>query len=134
MGCPADSNQYHEGVSIMSVAESKAKTTRKSSTKKPTKAEREVLKSALDAAPIEYVPLSCLVVSPLNVRVIPYPEASVRSMATSIQAVGLLQNLVVHSMGEGKSGVAAEGVASQVSVCLPAKRKLTRSTAYRLSA
>lgn len=109
MGCPADSNQYHEGVSIMSVAESKAKTTRKSSTKKPTKAEREVLKSALDAAPIEYVPLSCLAVSPLNVRVIPYPEASVRSMATSIQAVGLLQNLVVHSMAEGKSGVAAGG-------------------------
>ena len=90
----------------MSVAESKAKTIRKSSTKKPTKAEREVLKSALDAAPIEYVPLSSLVVSPLNVRVIPYPEASVRSMATSIQAVGLLQNLVVHSMSEGKSGVA----------------------------
>ncbi|WP_058914376.1 ParB/RepB/Spo0J family partition protein [Entomohabitans teleogrylli] len=93
----------------MSVTESKAKTARKASPKKPTRAEREALKSALDAAPVEYVPLSSLAKSPLNVRIIPYPPASVASMAASIKAVGLLQNLVVHDMPDGKSGVAAGG-------------------------
>lgn len=93
----------------MSVTESKAKTPAKTSKKAAQAAAAETLKAALEAATLEYVPLSCLVKSPLNVRVIPYPEASVRSMATSIKAVGLLQNLVVHTMPEGQSGVAAGG-------------------------
>ncbi|EPY4347468.1 ParB/RepB/Spo0J family partition protein [Klebsiella pneumoniae] len=93
----------------MSVTESKAKTPAKTSKKAAHAAAAETLKAALEAAKLEYVPLSGLVRSPLNVRVIPYPEASVRSMATSIKAVGLLQNLVVHTMPEGKSGVAAGG-------------------------
>ncbi|HAT3652256.1 TPA: ParB/RepB/Spo0J family partition protein [Raoultella ornithinolytica] len=93
----------------MSVTESKAKTPAKTSKKAVKPAESAALKAALDAAPIEYVTLSGLTVSPLNVRVIPYPEASIRSMATSIHTVGLLQNLVVHTMAEGKSGVAAGG-------------------------
>ncbi|ELS4497031.1 ParB/RepB/Spo0J family partition protein [Klebsiella michiganensis] len=93
----------------MSATESKAKTPAKTSKKAAQAAAAETLKAALEAAPLEYVPLSCLVRSPLNVRVIPYPEASVRSMATSIKAVGLLQNLVVHTMPDGKSGVAAGG-------------------------
>lgn len=93
----------------MSVTESKAKTPAKTSKKAAQAAAAETLKAALEAATLEYVPLSGLVKSPLNVRVIPYPEASVRSMATSIKAVGLLQNLVVHTLPEGKSGVAAGG-------------------------
>lgn len=93
----------------MSVTESKAKTPAKTSKKAAQAAAAETLKVALEAAQLEYVPLSGLVRSPLNVRVIPYPEASVRSMATSIKAVGLLQNLVVHTLPEGKSGVAAGG-------------------------
>nr|CAC9195119.1 ParB-like nuclease domain [Escherichia coli] len=55
------------------------------------------------------VPLSALVKSPLNVRIIPYPVESVREMADSILAVGLIQNLVVHSLPDGLSGVAAGG-------------------------
>ncbi|WP_200780778.1 ParB/RepB/Spo0J family partition protein [Klebsiella oxytoca] len=93
----------------MSVTESKAKTTKKSSQKKTTAAEREALKSALDAAPIEYVPVMSLVKSPLNVRTIPYPAEKVSSMADSIEAIGLLQNLVVHSLPDGLYGVAAGG-------------------------
>lgn len=97
----------------MSVIDVKAETVKKAKkaakVAKPTKAEREALKAALNAAPIEYEPLSNLTESPFEVRVIPYPEASVRSMASSIAAVGLLQNLVVHSMPDGKSGVAAGG-------------------------
>ncbi|MBL9420397.1 ParB N-terminal domain-containing protein, partial [Klebsiella pneumoniae] len=80
----------------MSVTESKAKTPAKTSKKVVKPAESAALKAALEAAQIEMVPLSALVKSPLNVRTIPYPPESVREMADSILAVGLIQNLVVH--------------------------------------
>lgn len=93
----------------MSVTESKAKAPAKTSKKAVKPAESAALKAALEAAQIEMVPLSALVTSPLNVRIIPYPAESVRDMADSIMAVGLIQNLVVHSLPEGLSGVAAGG-------------------------
>lgn len=93
----------------MSVTESKAKTPAKTSKKAVKPAEAAALKAALEAAQIEMVPLSALVKSPLNVRIIPYPVESVREMADSILAVGLIQNLVVHSLPDGLSGVAAGG-------------------------
>lgn len=40
-------------------------------------------------------------------RTIPYSENSVRGLADSIEASGLLQNLIVHTLADGKSGVAA---------------------------
>jgi ParB family chromosome partitioning protein len=93
----------------MSVTESKAKTPAKTSKKAVKPAESAALKAALEAAQIEMVPLSALVKSPLNVRTIPYPPESVREMADSILAVGLIQNLVVHTLPDGLSGVAAGG-------------------------
>ena len=78
----------------MSVTESKTKTPAKTSKKAVKPAESAALKAALEAAQIEMVPLSALVKSPLNVRTIPYPPESVREMADSILAVGLIQNLV----------------------------------------
>ena len=93
----------------MSVTESKAKATVKTSKKTVNPAEAAALKAALEAAQIEIVPLSSLVKSPLNVRTIPYPADSVREMADSIMAIGLIQNLVVHSLPDGMSGVAAGG-------------------------
>lgn len=93
----------------MSVTESKAKTPAKTSKKVVKPAESAALKAALEAAQIEMVPLSALVKSPLNVRTIPYPPESVREMADSILAVGLIQNLVVHTLPDGLSGVAAGG-------------------------
>lgn len=93
----------------MSVTESKLKTAPKTSKKSLKAAEAEALKAALDAAPIEYVPVTALVKSLLNVRTIPYPVEKVRSMADSIDALGLLQNLVVHSLPDGLCGVAAGG-------------------------
>lgn len=93
----------------MSVTESKAKTPAKTSNKSVKSAEAAALKAALEAAQIEMVPLPALVKSPLNVRTIPYPADSVREMADSILAVGLIQNLVVHSLPDGLSGVAAGG-------------------------
>ncbi|MCG7803928.1 ParB/RepB/Spo0J family partition protein (plasmid) [Enterobacter asburiae] len=93
----------------MSVTESKAKAPKKTSTKKITKAQEDALKAALEAAVIEYVPLSDLVKSPFNVRTIPYSVDSVRGLADSIEALGLLQNLIVHTLSDGQSGVAAGG-------------------------
>ncbi|MDV5280043.1 ParB/Srx family N-terminal domain-containing protein [Leclercia adecarboxylata] len=69
----------------------------------------EVLKSILDATPIEYEKVKNLVISDLNARTIPYSKESVRGLAASIAAIGLLQNLVVHDMPDGKSGVACGG-------------------------
>lgn len=93
----------------MSVTDSKAKAPKKASSKKITKAQEEALKAALEAAVIEYVPLSTLVKSPLNVRTIPYSVDSVRGLADSIETLGLLQNLIVHTLADGQSGVAAGG-------------------------
>ena len=93
----------------MSVTESKAKAPVKTSKKSVNPAESAALKAALEAAQVEMVPLSALVKSPLNFRTIPYPADSVREMADSIMAIGLIQNLVVHSLPDGMSGVAAGG-------------------------
>ncbi|MFJ5855698.1 ParB/RepB/Spo0J family partition protein [Enterobacter cancerogenus] len=93
----------------MSVTDVKAKAPKKASSKKITKAQEVALKAALEAAVIEYVPLADLVKSPLNVRTIPYSVDSVRGLADSIEALGLLQNLIVHTLADGKSGVAAGG-------------------------
>ncbi|KML22903.1 hypothetical protein VL10_14460 [Leclercia adecarboxylata] len=93
----------------MSVTESKAKKTAKTSKKAVKPAEAAALKTALEVAQIEMVPLSALVKSPLNVRTIPYPVESVRDLADTILAIGLIQNLVVHTLPEGLSGVAAGG-------------------------
>lgn len=93
----------------MSVANVKAKAPKKASNKKITKAQEAALKAALEAAEVEYVPLNDLVKSPLNVRTIPYSVDSVRGLADSIETLGLLQNLIVHTLADGKSGVAAGG-------------------------
>lgn len=93
----------------MSVTDVKAKAPKKASSKKITKAQEEALKASLEAAVIEYVPLSSLAKSPLNVRTIPYSVDSVRGLADSIEALGLLQNLIVHTLEGGKFGVAAGG-------------------------
>lgn len=92
---------------MMSVANPKAKTAKKATLKQKTVSPE--LKAALDAAVIEYVPLSDLIKSPLNVRTIPYAADSVKRLANSIETLGLLHNLVVHALPEGKSGVAAGG-------------------------
>ncbi len=57
----------------MSVTDVKAKAPKKASTKKITKAQEVALKTALEAAAVEYVPLADLVKSPLNVRTIRIP-------------------------------------------------------------
>lgn len=92
----------------MSVTEFKVKTVRKSSRK--SSKEQETALSALLAQTEEVsVPLASLIKSPLNVRTVPYSAESVSELAGSIQGVGLLQNLVVHTLPGERYGVAAGG-------------------------
>ncbi|WP_099319858.1 ParB/RepB/Spo0J family partition protein [Erwinia amylovora] len=93
----------------MSVSDVKSKAPKKASGRKPTAAEQAAVKAALDAATIEYAPLSAFAISPLNARTIPYSSESVSNMADSIGAVGLLQNLVCHVLSDGTIAVAAGG-------------------------
>ena len=48
-----------------------------------------------EAATTLYIPLDRLKKSPKNARKIPHPKADIESLAASIAAKGLLQNLVV---------------------------------------
>ncbi|ASN18213.1 hypothetical protein B7764_24045 (plasmid) [Pantoea ananatis] len=93
----------------MSVANVKAKAPKKTSVKQVTDAEQAAVSAALEAAPLEYAPLSAFVVSPLNARTIPYSSESVESLAATIKSVGLLQNLIAHALPDGQLAVAAGG-------------------------
>ncbi|MXC87945.1 ParB/RepB/Spo0J family partition protein [Escherichia coli] len=92
----------------MSVTESKAKTERKSS-RKPAKTQETALSALLAQTEEVSVPLASLIKSPLNVRTVPYSVESVSELADSIKGVGLLQNLVVHTLPGDRYGVAAGG-------------------------
>ncbi|QXD01262.1 ParB/RepB/Spo0J family partition protein [Klebsiella sp. PL-2018] len=86
-----------------------AKTRQSQKTRKKASAAEAMLKAALDAVQVQYPPLSQLVRTPKNVRTLPYTKESVRELADSLLKVGLLQNLIVHAMPDGKLGVAAGG-------------------------
>ena len=92
----------------MSVAKSEPKSTRKAS-RKPAKTQETVLSALLAQTEEVSVPLASLIKSPLNVRTVPYSAESVSELAGSIQGVGLLQNLVVHTLPGERYGVAAGG-------------------------
>jgi len=93
----------------MSVTESKAKSPAKTSKKAAKPAGAAVVKAVLDAAPVVMAPLSNLVKSRLNARTLPYQAQRVRDLADTIITVGMLQNLVVHALPDGRDGVAAGG-------------------------
>ncbi|ELG3982506.1 ParB/RepB/Spo0J family partition protein [Salmonella enterica] len=96
----------------MSVAESKSKGAGKTTRKAKNAANvvsDTVLSAVLAQTAEQHVPLSALVKSPMNVRIVPYSAESVRELADSIKGIGLLQNLVVHALPDGLYGVAAGG-------------------------
>lgn len=76
--------------------------------KKGTKsAQADAIYQALDSMEAHVLPLSALVQSELNVRKRPMDEKALSELADSIQAVGVLQNLVVYPMDNDVYGVAA---------------------------
>lgn len=70
-------------------------------------AQADVIYQALDSMEAHVLPLSALVQSELNVRKRPIDEKALSELADSIQAVGVLQNLVVYPMDNDVYGVAA---------------------------
>ncbi|WP_394622897.1 ParB/RepB/Spo0J family partition protein [Escherichia coli] len=92
----------------MPVTKCEPETTRKAS-RKSAKTQETVLSALLAQTEEVSVPLASLIKSPLNVRTVPYSAESVSELAGSIQGVGLLQNLVVHTLPGERYGVAAGG-------------------------
>ncbi|WP_336845135.1 AAA family ATPase [Providencia rettgeri] len=70
-------------------------------------AQADAIYQALDSMETHVLPLSALVQSELNVRKRPIDEKALSELADSIQAVGVLQNLVVYPMDNDVYGVAA---------------------------
>lgn len=93
---------------IMPVTKCEPETTRKAS-RKSAKTQETVLSALLAQTEEVSVPLASLIKSPLNVRTVPYSVESVSELAESIKGVGLLQNLVVHTLLGDRYGVAAGG-------------------------
>lgn len=93
---------------IMPVTKCEPETTRKAS-RKSAKTQETVLSALLAQTEEVSVPLASLIKSPLNVRTVPYSAESVSELADSIKGVGLLQNLVVHTLPGDRYGVAAGG-------------------------
>ncbi|MFT2793941.1 ParB/RepB/Spo0J family partition protein [Serratia sp. T13T92] len=78
----------------------------KAKTPKVKTAVAQFVETALVDALVEIVTLKQLVKTPLNARKTPVPEKEVRELAASIEAAGLLQNLIVFPMDNGLFGVA----------------------------
>lgn len=93
---------------IMPVTKCEPETTRKAS-RKSAKTQETALSALLAQTEEVSVPLASLIKSPLNVRTVPYSVESVSELAESIKGVGLLQNLVVHTLPGDRYGVAAGG-------------------------
>ena len=92
----------------MPVTKCEPETTRKAS-RKYAKTQETVLSALLAQTEEVSVPLASLIKSPLNVRTVPYSAESVSELAESIRGVGLLQNLVAHTLPGDRYGVAAGG-------------------------
>lgn len=97
----------------MSVTESKASSKAKANPKNPAPkaapaktSAAKFVETALFETPVEIVMLKQLVKTPLNARKTPAPAKDVRELASSIEGAGLLQNLIVFRMADGRFGVA----------------------------
>ncbi|MCS3434326.1 ParB/RepB/Spo0J family partition protein [Klebsiella sp. BIGb0407] len=93
----------------MSVKESKAKTAKKATRKDDIPAVSVELESVLDAAEVRMTSFSRLFIGELNSRLIPHTPEEIQGYADSIQAVGLLQNLVVVEREDGRLEVVCGG-------------------------
>ncbi|CAI2534972.1 plasmid partitioning protein [Serratia ficaria] len=98
----------------MSNIDTKAPTTPKSTAKKrPAKAApaktaaAKFVEDSLATAVFKHVMLKELDSTDLNARITPRTQDDIDGMATSIEGSGLLQNLIVFVMDDGKYGVAA---------------------------
>lgn len=83
-----------------------AKTTRKAkSAEKIVQSTEQKLVQLLADTPVQIFPYSRLTRTDLNTRIIPHTEQEVEEMADSIQAMGILQNLIGTELPDGTIGI-----------------------------
>jgi len=96
--------------SIMSVTNVKAASKTSKAVKMPKKSvQTAAVEQALANTPVDMVPFSQLALSPLNVRKAEPDPVKLQELADTIKAVGVLHNLIVHRLPDGKLGAAAGG-------------------------
>lgn len=83
-------------------AKAPAKSTR---ARKPTAAQTASIEAALAQSPLEMVAFADLADTEFNARLIPHTPEEIVSLATTIKAVGILQNLIVINLPDGRRGV-----------------------------
>ncbi|EGT5675434.1 nuclease, partial [Cronobacter dublinensis subsp. dublinensis] len=93
-------------VATNTTAKKTAKTTRqtKSAEKNAQSTEQKLIKLLADT-PVQIFPYSRLSPTDLNTRIIPHTEQEVEEMADSIQAMGILQNLIGAELPDGTIGI-----------------------------
>lgn len=93
-------------VTTHSTANKTAKTTRsKKAAPDAAQAANQTLLQLLIATPVQLLPYSRLSSTDLNVRRIPHTDREVEELADSIEAVGILQNLIGVELPDGSVGV-----------------------------
>ncbi|BBE80748.1 MULTISPECIES: ParB/RepB/Spo0J family partition protein [Phytobacter] len=83
-------------------AKAPAKSTR---ARKATAVQTASVEAALAQSPLEMVAFSDLVDTEYNARIIPHTPEEIASLAATIKAVGILQNLIVINLPGGRRGV-----------------------------
>jgi ParB family chromosome partitioning protein len=83
-------------------AKAPAKSTR---ARKATAAQTASVEAALAQSPLEMVAFADLADTEFNARLIPHTQDEIESLATTIKAVGILQNLIVINLPDGRRGV-----------------------------
>lgn len=83
-------------------AKAPAKSTR---ARKATAAQTASVEAALAQSPLEMVAFADLADTEFNARLIPHTQEEIESLATTIRAVGILQNLIVINLPGGRRGV-----------------------------
>ena len=93
-------------VATNTTAKKPAKTTRqtKSAEKKAQSTEQKLVQLLADT-PVQIFPYSRLSHTDLNTRIIPHTDREVEEMADSIQAMGILQNLIGAELPDGMIGI-----------------------------
>ena len=93
-------------VATNTTAKKPAKTTRQTkSTEKIAQSTEQKLVQLLADTPVQIFPYSRLSHTGLNTRIIPHTDQEVEEMADSIQAMGILQNLIGAELPDGTIGI-----------------------------
>ncbi|MDK4552297.1 ParB N-terminal domain-containing protein (plasmid) [Enterobacter roggenkampii] len=100
-------------VATNTTAKKPARTTRQTkSAEKIAQSTEQKLVQLLADTPVQIFPYSRLSRTDLNTRIIPHTDQEVEEMADSIQAMGILQNLIGAELPDGTIGIVGGKVAA----------------------